>query len=279
MRTDPAPARARLAARTRTLRRGAGTSLVAFTCLGRKRSGDIYTPAEIALLAAIASKSGELLQRMSDAEILTESRAMQESLRRYVPGAVADQLGSGRTLEAGECEVSVLFVDVRGYTSFAESRPPEDVFSTLNEHTERVSRIVRKRGGAVVEFNGDGMMAVFGAPEPLPEKERRAVEAAREIVEKLATGLAVGVGVATGPAYAGNIRAADRWIWSVIGNTTNLAARLQALTRELGASIAIDAATQRAAGWVCSGFVRHEGVPIRGRSERQEVFALPLAGG
>jgi class 3 adenylate cyclase len=253
-----------------------GVELVSFTCLGRKRSGDIYTPAELALLSALASKSGDLLQRMSDTAVLTESRAMQESLRRYVPGAVTEQIDSGRELEARECEVTVLFVDVRGYTSFAESRPPQDVFSTLNEHTERVSRIVRERGGAVVEFNGDGMMAVFGAPQPLPEKERRAVEAAREIVEKLPEGLLVGVGVASGPAYAGNIRAADRWIWSVIGNTTNLAARLQGLTRELGASIAIDAVTQRAAGWVTSGFVRHADVPIRGRSARQEVWALPL---
>ena len=251
--------------------------LVAFTCLGGKRSGDIYTPAELALLKAVASASGEVLQRLGAGEVAEQARAMQASMRRYVPGAIAEQLESGRDLQTGERAVTVLFVDLRGYMSYAEKRPVEDVFSTVNEHTERTSQIVRRRGGAIVEFNGDGMMAVFGAPEALAEKERHAIEAAREIVDSSPPELAVGIGIATGPAYAGNIRAADRWIWSVIGDTTNLAARLQALTRELGASIAIDEATQRAAGYVCADFARHREVPIRGRSQRIDVFALPLA--
>jgi adenylate cyclase len=75
----------------------------------------------------------------------------------------------------------------------------------------------------------------------------------------------------------GNLRAADRLIWSAIGNTTNLAARLQSLTRELDAAIAIDAATEARAGYVCADFEPHPGVAIRGRSERFDLFALPLA--
>jgi class 3 adenylate cyclase/glucose uptake protein GlcU len=253
-----------------------GDALVAFTCLGRKRTGDIYTPAELALLGASSSASAEVLARMDDAEVLRQARAMQESLRRYVPGVIAEQLASGRALDAHEREVTVLFVDLRGFSSFAERRAAEDVFSTVNEHTERVSRLVRAHGGAVVEFNGDGMMAVFGAPEPLDHKERRAVEAAREIVDSSPADLSVGVGIASGLGFSGNIRAADRWIWSVIGDTTNLAARLQALTRELGVSIAIDGATKRAAGYVCADFALHREVQIRGRSQRIDVFALPL---
>ncbi len=254
-----------------------GDALVAFTCLGRKRSGDIYTPAELALLGASSSASAEVLGRMDDAEVLRQARAMQENLRRYVPGVVAEQLSSGGALDASERDVTVLFVDIRGYASFAEQRAAEDVFSTVNANTERVSRLVRAHGGAIVEFNGDGMMAVFGAPEALEHKERRAVEAAREIVDSCPAELAVGVGIASGRGFSGNIRAADRWIWSVIGDTTNLAARLQALTRELGVAIAIDEATQRAAGYVCADFARHREVPIRGRSQRIDVFALPLA--
>ena len=253
-----------------------GGALVAFTCLGLKRTGDIYTPAELALLTAVASASGEVLQRLGDGEVLAQARAMHESMRRYVPGAVAEQIESGRDLNAGEREVTVLFVDLRGYSSFAEKRRVEDVFSTVNEHTERVSQIVRARGGAIVEFNGDGMMAVFGAPEALADKERRAVEAAREIIDTSPADLPVGIGIATGLGYAGNIRAADRFIWTVIGDTTNLAARLQALTRELEASIAIDEPTRQRAGYVCADFARHREVPVRGRSQRVDVFALPL---
>jgi class 3 adenylate cyclase len=252
-------------------------TLDAFTCLGRKRSGDIYTPAELALLGAVASASSEVLKRLSDSEVLEQSRAMQASLRRYVPGAIAQQLESGRDPQAGEREVTVLFVDLPGYGSGSDKRPVEDVFSTMNEHSERVSRIVHAHGGAVLELHGDGMMAVFGAPEPLAAKERQAVEAAREIVDSAPEGLAVGLGIATGLAYAGNIRAVDRWIWSVIGETTNLAARLQALTRDLGASIAIDEVTRRRAGYVCADFALHREVSVRGGIGRIDVFVLPLA--
>jgi adenylate cyclase len=201
---------------------------------------------------------------------------MQQALRRYVPGAVADELDGGRALEPGEREVTVLFVDMRGYTSFAERRAAEEIFSTLNTYTETVSRLVREHGGAIVEFHGDGLMAVFGAPRALERKERSAVLAARDVVEALAAKIEVGIGIATGPAFVGNIRAVDRLIWSAVGNTTNLAARLQSLTRELGAVIAIDAPTRTAAGPVCADFERHADVPIRGRSEPLEVWSLPF---
>src|SRR3990172_4017925 len=88
--------------------------------------------------------------------------------------------------------------------------------------------------------------------------------------------LAVGVGVATGAAFVGSIRSSDRLIWSAVGSTTNLASRLQSMTRELSASIAIDETTRTPAGYVCADFARHADVAIRGRSGRFDVFALPL---
>ena len=89
--------------------------------------------------------------------------------------------------------------------------------------------------------------------------------------------LAVGVGVATGPAYVGSIQSTDRLIWSAVGSTTNLAARLQTMARDLGASIALDELTRERAGYVCTDFAKHENVAIRGRTGRFDVFALPLA--
>jgi class 3 adenylate cyclase len=267
-----------------------GESLLAFLCLGPKRSGDVYTSTDLSHLSALAEAVSARLLLFDQAQLLRQSEEMQQALRRYVPGAVADQLASGAELSSAEREVSVLFVDVRGYTSFAESRRAEEIFSTVNLYTETVSRIVRAHDGAVVEFNGDGMMAVFGAPRDHPHKEQAAVSAGREIHRAVAalpvpdaTGsgarLSVGVGIASGPAFVGNIRAADRLIWSAIGNTTNLAARLQALTRELGASLVIDAPTRGALGDEGDGFVRHAAVQIRGRRETQELYVLPLPGG
>ena len=264
-----------------------GQRLLAFLCLGPKRSGDVYTSTDLSHLASVAEAVSSQLRRFDQEQTNRQAQEMQDSLRRYVPGAVAEQLASGAELASSQREVSVLFVDIQGYTSFSEARRAEEIFSTVNRYTETVSEIVRKHGGSVVEFNGDGMMAVFGAPRDLPHKERAAVEAGREIV--IAVGalpvedpragdarLSVGVGIATGEAFVGNIHAADRMIWSAIGNTTNLAARLQSLTRQLDAAIAIDTATQAGAGYVCADFERHPEVPIRGRSERPDVWVLPL---
>jgi adenylate cyclase len=126
-------------------------------------------------------------------------------------------------------------------------------------------------------------MAVFGAPQPLPDKERHALAAARGIVAAVsalaspalgASRLEVGVGLATGTAYVGAIRSVDRHIWSAIGNTTNLAARLQALTRELGTPIVIDEATRDAAGDEAADFERHPETAIRGLRLQRDVFAL-----
>ncbi len=214
---------------------------------------------------------------------------MQESLRRYVPGAIADQLASGEEMASGEREVSVLFVDIRGYSSFAERRKAEEIFSAVNRYTETVSQIVRKHGGSVVEFNGDGMMTVFGAPQALDQKERAAVAAGREIVSAVeaipvgegeggGTTLTVGVGIATGSAFVGNTQAVDRMIWSAIGNTANLAARLQNLTREWSAALLIDAATWHALGAAGRDFEKHAGIPIRGRQQIEDLYALPLRG-
>jgi class 3 adenylate cyclase len=250
--------------------------LVAFTCLAAKRSGDIYTATDLDRLGAVAERCADVLARLDADAVTREARELQTALRRYVPGAVAEKVVSGEGLAPGEREVTVLFVDLRGYTGLAEGLRPEDVFATLNEHTERVSTLVQESGGTVVEFNGDGMMAVFGAPEALPRKEQLAVEAARKIVDSMPARLSVGVGVATGSAFVGSIRASDRFIWTAVGSTTNLASRLQSMTRELDAAIAIDETTRERAGYLCSDFVRHADLAIRGRTGRFDVFALPL---
>jgi class 3 adenylate cyclase len=258
--------------------------LAAFLCLGSKRSGDVYTSTDLSVLTAVAEKVSTEMRRFDQEETVREAREMQSALRRYVPGAVAEQLSSGGELASGEREVSVLFVDIRGYTGFAESRKAEEIFSTVNRYTETVSGVVQRHSGSVVEFNGDGMMAVFGAPRELAHKERAAVEAGREIVEAVGTlpvegeetKLSVGVGIATGGAFVGNIQAVDRMIWSAIGNTTNLAARLQGLTRELEASLVIDAATWERAQHAAADFEERPNVPIRGRRETQDVYALPM---
>jgi class 3 adenylate cyclase len=255
-----------------------------FVCLGDKRSGDVYTDQDRALLASIAEKASDELVRFHELELREAEREMNARLRRYVPGAIAEQLERGDALAPGEREVTVLFVDVRGYSSFAEPRSPAQIFEAVSAYTRAVSELVREWHGTVVEFNGDGMMAVFGAPEALPDRERAAVSAALAIRRRVralrfgedGAGLDVGIGIASGPAYVGSIQAVDRAIWSALGNTTNLAARLQSMTRDYDASIALDEATWRGAGEAARSFRSLGVLPIRGRRPL-EVFTLPLS--
>ena len=259
-----------------------GGALEALICLGEKRSGDIYTGTDVALLTALGKSLSSHMLRFDDAELLERAQLLQQRMRRYVPGALAEVIAEGAELETGEREVSVLFVDIRGYTAYADGRDPREIFSTVNRYTEAVSSIVRAEGGVVVEFNGDGMMAVFGAPRPLAHKEAAAVRTAARLAAEVPAlaaqqgSLTVGVGVATGPAFVGNIEAVDRTIWSAIGNTTNLAARLQALTRTVAAAVLVDERTWSRAGHDGGAFSRLNDVAVRGRSGSETLFALPL---
>ncbi|HXZ86679.1 MAG TPA: adenylate/guanylate cyclase domain-containing protein [Myxococcota bacterium] len=257
--------------------------VAAFACLGGKRSGDVFTATDRALLQGLADRAAIELQRFDHEDVVRETRQQMERLRAYVPGAVARELVAGGQLEPGEREISVLFVDIRGYTSFAEGHSPEAIFDAVNAYTGVVSQIVSDCGGAVVEFNGDGLMTVFGAPRALADKERAAVRAARAIAERVPqlpvrdsggqpTRLHVGVGVATGPGYVGNVRAADRAIWVALGNTTNLAARLERMTRDLGAAVVVDVETHKAAGDAAADFAPRPAQSVRGRSELLDVF-------
>jgi class 3 adenylate cyclase len=262
-----------------------GDTLPAFLFLGAKRSGDVYTTTELALLTAVASAASARLVTFDDDALIREMAAMQEALRQYVPGAVAEHVLSGRERIASEREVTVFFVDIRGYTSLSRGRRAEEVFSLISRYTQAVSEIIAAHGGCVVEYSGDGLMAVFGAPQPLPRKEAAAVAAARAVCEAVpglrvaaagerAAPLSVGVGIATGPAFVGDIQAADRLVWSVIGSTTNLAARLESLTRDFDAAIVIDGVTRARATTETRDFMAQHETAIKGYDETQTVYAL-----
>jgi class 3 adenylate cyclase len=258
-------------------------ALSAFLCLGEKESGDVYTETDLALIGSVVDKASDELERFEERSLYEAEREMNSRLRQYVPGAVAEELESGEPARASQREVTVLFVDVRGYTALVEGRRPHEIFEIVSSYTRAVSAAVADAAGTIVEFNGDGMMAVFGAPRAVADKEAAAIRAARAIRAGLAAlslpdrgagaeRLEVGIGIATGPAFVGSIQSADRAIWTALGNTTNLASRLQTMTREHAAAIAIDELTHQRAGRTAQGFQSLGIVPIRGRTDPIEVF-------
>jgi adenylate cyclase len=236
------------------------------------------------LASAAAVAAPRLRRRLHRSAPAVEQGSVRElvELRQYVPATIADHIVHGQGIETGEREVTVMFVDLHEYTAFAQDLAPNEVFAFISRFTEDVSAAIRDHGGFVVEFNGDGMMAVFGALEEQADKERAAMRAARAALTAVASldsseqgpdVPAVGIGVATGQAFVGKIRAADRCVWSAVGTTTNRASRLQTLAKTLGASIVLDAATHAGAG-DDRELVELPKVPIRGLRAPVDLYAV-----
>jgi class 3 adenylate cyclase len=201
-------------------------------------------------------------------------------LRQYLSPDVASTLiehPERAALGGQEREVTVLFADLRGYTAFSEHRSPGDVVEMLNAAFGAAVPIILGEGGTVVQFMGDAMMAIFNAPQPQTDHALRAARAAlsmQQAVAKVAAGdprPRFRVGLTSGPALVGNIGAAEIRNFSAIGDTTNLAARLQTYAPE--GSVVIGAGTYDLIRE--HAVVRPLGAPdLKGKSQRVEVYEL-----
>ncbi len=196
------------------------------------------------LFQALTQQVALSLDNVMLLESVRNEEKKRESLSRYLSDGVVDMVVSGRmdlNLGGEYREVSVMFVDVRGFTSLSEKLQPADVLSMLNEYFSATTQAVFDVQGTVDKYIGDALMAVFGAPLPFPDHAERAVRAAIEIRKRVyllreewkgrpwASALSdfnVGIGVNTGVAVAGNIGSNRRMEYTVIGDTVNLASRL-----------------------------------------------------
>jgi adenylate cyclase len=158
------------------------------------------------------------------------------TFERYVPrdhvGRVVARAEPEAGLAAEQLEATVMFCDLKGYTGFAEHLDPDELLQTLNRYLGQVSDAVMDHGGSVVTFLGDGVMAVFGAPLASDDHASQALAAARTVVAAVGADR-VGVGLASGSVVSGTVGSGRRMEYAAIGDTTNVAARVQALTREL----------------------------------------------
>jgi class 3 adenylate cyclase len=209
----------------------------------------------------------------------------KELVRRFAAPEVAQDLQrSGFALGGKRIRGSVMFSDIRGFTSLAESQPPEETIELLNTYYTLMFDAISGHGGIVSQIAGDGLMAIFGAPLPLNDHCDAAVRTARDMlemialfnVERAAAGkpqIRIGIGIASGEMVAGYTGTNARATYTCIGDTVNLASRLEAHTKLADRAILIDAATREG---VREAFdVESLGpLTIRGKAQPSDVYAI-----
>jgi adenylate cyclase len=216
---------------------------------------------------------------------LEEREQIKDTFGRFVSRDVAEAVLNGRVPLIGErMEVSILFQDIRGFTALSATLDPVALLRLLNRFFTEVVAAVEAEGGMVKQFTGDGVMALFGAPQLRVDHTERAVRAALGIVNRLAVlnallqkdGLAplrIGVGIHTGEVVAGLIGPDERVEYGVVGEPVNLASRIEALTKDLAATILIssDIAARLGPQFVLG---RVATLPVKGRSQPMEVVEV-----
>jgi adenylate cyclase len=228
-----------------------------------------------------ASHAVDELKRLHTAVVHSEASA--RALRSFVPSGVAEKIGrEGATLQE-EVEASILFSDIRGFSTLAETTPARELAEILARHLSAMAEVVTENGGSIDKFAGDAVMAVFGAPDPLPDHAAQAIRCAIAMQrrqgelneEAMAQGLRpihVGIGVNTGVVMAGTIGGGGRLEYTVLGDAVNVAQRLQASAA--AGEVLITGATAQAAA---ADWFRMEprGVrQVKGRKEPVEVFQV-----
>ncbi len=247
-------------------------------------------PVVYPLLALVLSALGALAVNY----VLTafERQRVRDTFSRFVPEAVVAQVleRSDGDLRFGGVrrECTVLFSDLRGFTSFAESLRPDDVIEVLNHYLEEMSDAIMDHGGTLVAYMGDGIMAVFGAPIEQDDHADRALAAAREMLftrlprfnrwmtgEGHGEGFAMGIGLNSGTVMSGQVGSQRRIEYTAIGDTTNTAARLEAMTKGSGHQLFVADSTRKALVGADPGDLELVGErEVRGRAHPITVWTL-----
>ncbi|MCW2989739.1 MAG: adenylate/guanylate cyclase with integral rane sensor [Solirubrobacterales bacterium] len=216
---------------------------------------------------------------------LQERQRLHEAFGAFVDPHVADRvLAEGTMLEGEEVEVTVLFLDIRSFTAFAEQSSASEVVTRLNDFFGRVVPVLGAHGGHANKFVGDGLLGVFGAPDRLPDHADRAVAASLEIAclvrEHYGDDLRIGIGVNSGPVVAGTVGGGGHVEFTVIGDAVNTAARVEECTRETGDEILITEATRCLLARETAELEPRALVELKGKAERVRVWSpvLPAAG-
>lgn len=213
-----------------------------------------------------------------------DRRQVRNAFKLYLPPSVIDDMtreGAMPRLGGEARDVSILFSDIAGYTKMSEGLDPEELVAILNRYFTAMTDIVEKHGGFVDKFIGDAVLAVFGAPRANPAHAREAVAAALEMQAALAADTtlldsgrgsrgAIRIGVASGQALIGNIGSPRRFNYTVMGDTVNLASRLEGVNKYYGSGVIVSGAAAEAGD--AADFREVDAIRVVGRDEPVVLF-------
>ena len=223
------------------------------TAMGRVERGDLQTRCPVVgndELGTVAEGFNRMVVGLREREFL------RETFGKYVSPEVRDEILSGRlSLEGQAREVTILFADLRDFTPWVEATDPRDVVRELNGYFTEMNEAIRRHRGLVLQFIGDEIEAVFGAPVADPTHAEMALRAALEMRERLSRlnaerqraakpPLRHGIGIHTGRVLAGNIGSAERLSYALVGDPVNLASRIQDLNKQFGSDILVSGTTR-----------------------------------
>ena len=227
-----------------------------------------------------AAHAVDQIKQLHSAVVQREAQA--QTLRSFVPSGIAERLGAGQGMELQEeCEVTILFSDIRGFSGLAEQLPPRELVVVLARHLAAMAEVVLAHGGTIDKFAGDAVMAVFGVPEPQPDDAERALRCAlsmqarqAELNREASAGgtqaLGMGIGINSGTVIAGTVGGGGRLEYTVVGDAVNVAQRLQS-DAEAGEVLA----TAATVGAVPDIPVESVGPRlVKGRKESVEVYRV-----
>lgn len=251
-------------------------------------AGWIWTFVYPLLALAIGTLGTLAVLYMSEA---IERERVHDLFSRFVPADVVDQVvaSAGEDLRLGgvELDCTILFSDLRGFTSFSETQPAARVIEVVNFYLNEMTEAILAAGGTLIAYMGDGIMAAFGAPLPQDDHADRALRAAREMLgPRLArfnawlaeqgheSGFAMGVGLNSGPVMAGNVGAEQRVEYTTIGDTTNTASRLESMTKGSGHMLFIAQSTYDRLRSRPDDLVLVGEFEVRGRTAKLPVWSL-----
>ncbi len=220
-----------------------------------------------------------------------ERARTRDLFARFVPADVVEEVlaSTNENLRLGgvQRDCTVLFSDLRGFTSFSETQTPERVIEVVNHYLNEMTEAIMAAGGTLIAYMGDGIMAVFGAPLAQEDHADRALRAAREMLgprldrfnDWLAEQghdhrFAMGVGLNSGPVMAGNVGAEARVEYTAIGDTTNTASRLESMTKGSGTMLFVSQTTRDRMKSPPADLRRFDELQIRGREARLVVWTL-----